>query len=114
MPSSAAHSAAIGGLACSAMYAYTNARMSQASASLACPLYNIFMSRRNATMARKHTRSRQQGARSPVRYRSGDYMITIEDTLAYHRTHHAPGYVPRKLAAERASSTTEADAPAVG
>src|SRR5258708_3622085 len=35
MPSSAAHSAAIGGLACSAMYAYTNARMSQASASLA-------------------------------------------------------------------------------
>jgi hypothetical protein len=53
-------------------------------------------------MGRKRTRSRHRGARAPVQYVSGEYRFTIQDTLAWHSSHHPAGYVPQKFAAEMA------------
>jgi hypothetical protein len=61
-------------------------------------------------MARKRTRTRHQGARSPATSRNGPYSITVEDTLAFHRAHHAPGYLPRKIATEKACEADAEDA----
>jgi hypothetical protein len=51
-------------------------------------------------MGRRRTRSRHRGARAPVQHVSGNYRFTIEDTLAWHSTHHSADYVPQKFAAE--------------